>query len=234
MRRKAGPVIAALLLIVVIILILVVGKKIEAYIPSEEVQDLQEYFGVVAPEDVAIVWNQELVEEKGKCYDGTVYLDLGMVKDQLNDRFYWDENESLMRYTTADELITVYAGRSEYFIGNDVHKESYEIIKSEQGTIYVAIDFIMKYTDMGYAFCSNPNRILLTTDWEQAKGRTTIKKETQLRVKGGIKSPILAELEKGTEVVVIEPMEEWCKVQTTDGITGYVKNKALAGGGTKG
>ena len=60
MRKKAGPVVAALLLIVVIGLILVVGKKIEDYIPSEEVQDLDEYYGIEAPDDVAVVWNQEL------------------------------------------------------------------------------------------------------------------------------------------------------------------------------
>ena len=46
MRKKAGPVIAALLLIVVIGLILFIGKRIEKYIPSEEVQNLDEYFGI--------------------------------------------------------------------------------------------------------------------------------------------------------------------------------------------
>ena len=55
MRKKAGPVLAALSLIVVILLILVVGKKIEAYIPSEEVQELTEYFGTEHADDVAIV-----------------------------------------------------------------------------------------------------------------------------------------------------------------------------------
>ena len=54
MRKKAGPVIAALLLIVVIGLILIVGKKIEDYIPSEEVQDLDEYYGIERPDDVKI------------------------------------------------------------------------------------------------------------------------------------------------------------------------------------
>ena len=107
MRKKAGPVIAALLLIVVIGLILVVGKKIEDYIPSEEVQDLDEYYGIEEPDDVAVVWNQELSEIKGKCLEGNIYLDFDTVHDQLNNRFYWDENERLLRYTTAEDLVTV-------------------------------------------------------------------------------------------------------------------------------
>ena len=72
MRKKAGPVIAALLLIVVIGLILVIGRKIENYIPSEEVQDLNEYYGIESPDDVAIIRDQELTDIKGKCLDGSI------------------------------------------------------------------------------------------------------------------------------------------------------------------
>ena len=233
MRKKAGPVIAALLLIVVIGLILVVGKKIEQFIPSEEVQDLKEYFGIEEDNDVAIIQDQELTDIKGKCLDGTIYLDFRDVHDQLNSRFYWDGNENLLRYTTADELVTAYAGRSEYFVGNDVVKENYEIVKLEDDVVYVALDYVKKYTDLGYELYADPYRIVLTTDWKDACGRTTVTRDTQVRIKGGIKSPILSEVKKGSEVIVLEPMDAWCKVSTLDGIIGYVKNKALAGEGKK-
>ena len=225
--------IAAILLIVVIGLILVVGKKIENYIPSEEVQDLKEYFGINAMDDVAVIRDQELSDMKGKCLGGSIYLDFDTVHDELNSRFYWDKNEKLLRYTTADDLVTTYAGRSDYFIGNDVVNESYEIVKLEGDTVYVALDFVKQYTDLGYELYTDPYRIVLTTDWEHASGRTTISRDTELRVKGGIKSPILAELKKGTEVIVLEPMDDWCRVATVDGIIGYVKNKTLAGNGTQ-
>lgn len=231
MRKKAGPVIAALLLIVVIGLILIVGKKIEDYIPSEEVQDLDEYYGIERPDDVAVIWNQELSDIKGKCLEGNIYLDFDTVHDRFNSRFYWDDNEKLLRYTTAEELVTVYAGRNDYFVGNDVTKESFEIVKIEEDAVYVALDFVKKYTDLGYELYMDPYRIVLTTDWDHVSGRTTISRDTQLRVKGGIKSPILAELEKGTEVIVLESMDEWCKVATIDGLIGYVKNKKLTGEG---
>lgn len=231
MRKKTGPVIAALLLIVVIGLILFVGKKIEKYIPSEEVQDLDEYYGIEEPDDVAVVWNQELSNMKGKCLEGSIYLDYNTVHDYLNSRFYWDANERMLRYTTEEDLVTVYTGRNDYFVGNDVTKESYEIVKVQNDVVYVALDFVKKYTDLGYELYTDPYRIVLTTDWEDASGTTTIARDTQLRVKGGIKSPILAELEKGTEVIVLEPMDEWCRVSTLDGLIGYVKNKKLAGDG---
>ena len=231
MRKKAGPVIAALLLIVVIGLILVIGKKIEKFIPSEEVQDLEEYFGIEEPDDVAIIRNQELTELKGKCMDGKIYLDFDLVHAELNSRFYWDKNEQLLRYTTAEDLVTAYAGRKEYFVGNDVTREDYEIVKLRDDIVYVALDFVKKYTDLGYELYTDPYRIVLTTVWKGLCGTTTVSRDTELRVKGGIKSPILTELEKGTEVIVLESMEEWCKVSTVDGLIGYVKNKKLTGDG---
>ena len=231
MRKKAGPVVAALLLIVVIGLILVVGKRIENYIPSEEVQDLNEYFGINTPDDVAVIRDQELSDIKGKCFEGAVYLDLDTVRNELNSRFYWDDNELLLRYTTAEVLVTAYVGRKDYYIGNDVTRENYEIVKVVGDTVYVALDFVKKYTDLGYELYTDPYRIVLTTDWDHAHGRTTISRDTQLRVKGGIKSPVLTEVKKGSEVIVYESMDEWCKVSTIDGVIGYVKNKTLTGEG---
>lgn len=233
MRKKAGPVIAALLLIAVIVLILIIGKKIETYIPSDEEQDLTEYYALEEPEDVAIIQDQVLIDQKAKCFEGAVYVSLDMLKEDLNSRFYWDANEKLLRYTTAEQSVSAYAGENEYYIGNDVKKEDHPIVKTDGDAVYVALDFVQGYTDLFYEIYTEPYRIVLTSDWSRLAGTTTLKKDTQLRVKGGIKSPILAELEKGTTVSVLEVMETWSRVCTTDGIIGYVKNKTLTGGGTE-
>jgi len=230
MRKKAGPVIAALLLIIVIVLIFVVGRKIEQYIPSEEVEDLNTYYSITSADDVAIVLNQELIDQKAKSMDGSVYVTYDMLHE-LNSRFYWDDNEQLLRYTTADASVTAYAGQTDYYIGNDVTKGSSQIVKIDGDTVYVSLDFAKNYTDLAYELFPEPYRIVMTTDWSSIHGQTTIRKATQLRVKGGIKSPILAELDKGTEVSVLEAMDEWSKVGTADGIIGYVKNSKLVGGG---
>lgn len=230
MRKKAGPVIAALLLVIVIVLIFVVGRKIEQYIPSEEVEDLGTYYSISSPDDVAIILNRELTEQKAKLFDGVVYITYEMLHG-MNSRFYWDDNEQLLRYTTAEASVTAYAGQNDYYIGNDVTKGDSQIVRIEDSTVYVALDFAKNYTDLGYELYTDPYRIVMTTDWSNIPGQTTVKKDTQLRVKGGIKSPILAELAKDSTVIVLEAMDNWSKVSTTDGIIGYVKNSKLNGEG---
>lgn len=230
MRKKAGPVIAALLLVIVIVLIFVVGRKIEQYIPSEEVEDLGTYYSISSPDDVAIILNRELTEQKAKLFDGVVYITYEMLHG-MNSRFYWDDNEQLLRYTTAEASVTAYAGQNDYYIGNDVTKGDSQIVRIEDSTVYVALDFAKNYTDLGYELYTDPYRIVMTTDWSNIPGQTTVKKDTQLRVKGGIKSPILTELVKDSTVIVLEAMDNWSKVSTTDGIIGYVKNSKLNGEG---
>ena len=55
----------------------------------------------------------------------------------------------------------------------------------------------------------------------------TVKKNTQVRYHGGVKSPVLAELKKKDEVTIIESEENWKKIRTKEGVIGYVKNNAL-------
>ena len=64
----------------------------------------------------------------------------------------------------------------------------------------------------------NPSRVMIVTDW----GKTTVAKvrrDTQVRYQGGVKSPILTQISKGDEVTVIESEEHWKKVRTVDGLS---------------
>ena len=59
------------------------------------------------------------------------------------------------------------------------------------------------------------------------KEQSSVKKDAELRVKGGIKSPILRTVKKDETVTIVESGEKWTKVCTKDGYIGYVKNRQL-------
>ena len=48
-----------------------------------------------------------------------------------------------------------------------------------------------------------------------------------MRYQGGVKSDILTDVKAGDKVVILEEMENWSKVATSDGFLGYVENKRL-------
>lgn len=232
MKKKVIPFITVAVLIIVVILFMLLGNLIEKYTPSKERQDLSEYYSLNSDQEVAIIFNNEVIADKGRLINGVVYLDYQTVSKYINDRFFWDANENILRYTTSTDLISTNAESSDYTVTKDSVSFGHTIVKADASTAFIAIDFVKQYSDFSYEVFTEPNRVVITTAW----GDYTVasaKKDCELRYQGGIKSLILADVAKGSELTVLEPDETWTKVVTGDGIIGYVKSKNLSSTSTK-
>lgn len=218
MKRKVIPVLIGLLLIVLILAGAAGVFLFQRYSGSKEEADLNAYFGLNGSQEVAIVWNQELTEEKGLLQDERCYLKLDTVHEMLNERFYVDHNEKLLLYTLPEETVQIGIGEQT--------ADGYTAAVEQDGDVWLALDYVKQYSDFNYALYTEPNRVVLTTNWDTLQS-AELKKNTALRVRGGVKSEVLQNLEKGTKVTVLEEMENWDQVQTQDGYIGYVQKKHL-------
>ena len=61
MKDKIIPVVAVLSLIFIILVSIIVGKKIKQYVPNSEEQNLEEYFGITADDEIAIELNHSIM-----------------------------------------------------------------------------------------------------------------------------------------------------------------------------
>lgn len=102
---------------------------------------------------------------QGKLVNGEVYLSYETVRNYLNARFYWDPNENILRYTTANDLISVNAESSDYTVNKDTQSFGQTIVKADASTAYIAIDFVKQYSDFQYNYYTDPNRVVLTNAW---------------------------------------------------------------------
>ena len=121
--------------------------------------DANAYYGLETGEEVALVLNNEIKEEKGRLSEGRCYLPLDTVHAYLNDRFYADYNEGLLLYTTPDTIIRAEAGAN--------GEEGYIPAFLDGGTMYVALDYVKKYTNFSFTLYQEPNRAVLTTSWSE-------------------------------------------------------------------
>ena len=224
--KKFIPTIIAIVLIILVGGGLVASKYIEKYSYSSDKQDMNEYYGISSSDEVAIVLHNDKIDTKAKLIEGFVYLDFNSVQELLNDRFYVDTNENLFIYTTPTTIIKSVIGTNSYNIGGNQQDTPYTICLMKDDTLYVALDYVQQFTDFTYELFDNPSRIQLDTQWGERKV-ATIKKDTAVRYKGGVKSPILREVSKGEKVVILDEMETWTKVKTSDSMMGYVENKFL-------
>ena len=226
MKKKVIPILMAIALIIIIGGISFGGKVIEKYSYSKERADLNAYYNISDSKDAAIVLQNEIVEERARVLEGTWYLDLDTIHKYLNDRFYMDRNEDLLLYTLPDDIVKVVIGSSVKETEEGSEDLGYTIARYEGEKLYVAIDYVKQYTNFGYEVFTDPNRVQIDTQWEEMQV-ASIKKNTQVREKGGVKSPILTDVEKDDRVTVLEQMESWAKVKTADSVIGYVENKRL-------
>ena len=231
MKKKIIPVIAAAVLILVVILFMALGDFIEKYTPSNETEDLSSYYNLSSDTDIALIINNEVIDAKGRMINNIPYLSYEAVRSYLNPRFYWDSNENILRYATANDLISASAESNNYTVSKDTRTFDSTIVTSDASTAYLALDFVKQYSDFDYTLYTEPNRLVITTAW----GDYTVasaKKKSDIRYQGGIKSPILKEIEKNTQLTILESGEKWTKVSTEDGIIGYVRSKNLGSSST--
>lgn len=227
MRKKVMTVIVAVIFIVVVGLIAVCTALVQRYTPTKDRADLQAYYGLTDAQDMAIILNNQMTGQVCRYIDGHAYLSYEFVHDRLNQRFYWDSNENILRYTTPSDVISVNAGSSEYTVTKEANRENYTIVRVDGEDVYLAVDFVQKYTNLEFTLHENPNRLILTSEWGDIL-TASVKKNTAIREKGGIKSEIVADVLKQDTVTVIEQLDEWSRVCTKDGMIGYTQNKNLS------
>ena len=226
MKKKAAPVLAIVLLIVIVAGIGFLTRVIKKYTPSSEVMSSQEYFGLDHEGEAAIVAGSEILPYKGKILNEVAYVDYQAVKEVLNDYFYWDSENNTMLYTMPTDVVQIPAGSNSYTADGKTQSLNYNIALIDGTETYIALDFVKQYTDISYETFHDPDRIVINNEWGDMTV-ASIRKAGKVRNLGGIKSPILREVEKNEVVRILEPMEDWTKILTQDGYIGYIKNDRL-------
>lgn len=228
--KKVIPAIIAVILIILIGGVAFGRQLWEKYSYSDEQADLHEYFHIMKEEEVAMLLQDEIVEEKAVLADGVCYFDLDTVHTYFNSRFYVDRAEGLVLYTTPTSIIRTAIGSNVYDVDGQEINAGYRLtfsrVSGEDTIYYIAADYVKQYTNFSYELFEEPGRMQVYTQWGEQE-LADVKKDNAVRLLGGVKSPILTKVSKGDTVVVLERMETWCKVKTRDGYIGYIENKVL-------
>lgn len=221
----------AALVLVVLILIVLVGAAgvgsflINRYKPGTEYMAGNEYFNLTDENSVALIQNGELLEEQAVLIGGEPYAAYTYVESQLNSCFYWDEETKGILLTTSGGVQTLLPGDAA--IAKTPGGQP-AVQQESDGKVYISLDVVKEYTDLDYAYYSDPNRVVIRNEWDGVEQATVQSDTAQVRQKGGIKSLILADVQKGDTLLYLENLDNWCKVMTADGYTGYIQTEDIS------
>ena len=215
MNKKYKPVIAVAVLVILVAILGIVTHVVMKYIPSSEKMDLNEYYGEMADGEIALVIGTEKLEERGLVDGDRVYLPLDVVNPYLNQRYYWDSANQQILYATPSELTSASAS-----------SEAGDKVWVKDDKVYLNLTYVQEYTDLDAYITKDPYRIAIQYKFKNVK-TVTVKKNTSIRYRGGIKSAILTSVKKGTKLRLIEELENWDQVATEDGYIGYIDKKKV-------
>ena len=219
--------------IITIILLLVMGGVFfkvyyDHYMYTDERADLNEYYGVQDEDDFPIIYENLVSEMHARRFDGECYMDLETARSLLNNRFYYGTQDDTLIYCLPEEMYVARAGEKKWESDvNGVTEEDYAPVIKDGETVYVALPYLRKFTNFYYGVYEGPNRVVLRNEWGTEK-MATVRGSTNMRTLGGVKAPIIAAVEEGTDVLILDPLDDWTRIETADGYYGYVENKYLS------
>lgn len=215
MDKKYKSIIAVAVLVILVAILGIVTHVVMKYIPSSEKMDLNEYYGEMADGEIALVIGTEKLEERGLVDGDRVYLPLDVVNTYLNQRYYWDSANQQILYATPSELTSESAS-----------SEAGDKVWVKDDKVYLNLTYVQEYTDLDAYITKDPYRIAIQYKFKNVK-TVTVKKNTSIRYRGGIKSAVLTSVKKGTKLRLIEELENWDQVATDDGYIGYIDKKKV-------
>ena len=224
-KKKAAPVLVVLILIVLVGAAGVGSFLINRYKPGTEYMAGNEYFNLTDENSVALIQNGELLEEQAVLIGGEPYAAYTYVESQQNSCFYWDEETKGILLTTSGGVQTLLPGDAA--VAKTPGGQP-AVQQESDGKVYISLDVVKEYTDLDYAYYSNPNRVVIRNEWDGVEQATVQSDTAQVRQKGGIKSLILADVQKGDTLLYLENLDNWCKVMTADGYTGYIRTEDIS------
>ena len=199
-RRRVRNVCIALLVIFIVVIGLAGGTIYWIkYGPTKETYDLNKYFGITAKSQMGVTINNEVLDAQAITEGGTAYLSYNFVQDYISDRFYWDSNEHILLYTLPRDMVKAAADSKDYSVSDTVNSEDYTIVKTEGDTAYIALDFLQKYANFDYEVYKDPARVVITSKFGERQ-MAKVKDDSQVRILGGVKSPVLEEVKKGDKL----------------------------------
>ena len=208
---------AVLALVFIVAGIIIIPKVMEELAGSKETVTEYEIYQV-KDDEVALLYNYSLQKAKGIYKNGVIYVPLNWIRAILNDKFYYSDNEKLLIYTLPTEIV--------YANFDTVDNNSNPLLLEDGGKAYISMETVRAYTDIWTGeYTEGKIKKIYINDvygkYEEAK----LKSESILRIGDSKWTASIADITLGKDdkVTIIEKNNDWYRVATEGGLTGYIK-----------
>ncbi len=235
-RRLPGKRIAALLLLVAVLF-----GGISAYLyfaPTTKRMEAEEYFAwmigrqrgegevTLAEDEAAVVLQDQVASQVAIIHSGQIYLPYEMVRSNIFTRFYWDEPNSVMLYTTENDTWKIPLNSSTYTTKDGEGRYDSDIFYADARGMFINADFLAQYVNVETLDFAENKHVWVQYSWGK-KQMAEVAQNSAVRFGSGNKELIVATVKKGNLVYVLGESRSWKRILTPDGYIGWIPAKRL-------
>lgn len=143
MGKRKKVLISAAILAVVLIFVLT-GIAVYRYLAPSSTKTSPD-FGL-AENEIALLADGELLEEKGLVLDGESYVPADAASKYMDSRIYVDTGDKVLSYATTEGLIQANADETVYTLAKEKKEAESAILCTQNEELYVSLSFILEHT----------------------------------------------------------------------------------------
>ncbi len=254
-RRRKQNLVSYIALAVILIAVVVLGflgykwvktNIIDARKPSVVKANLTDYYRLSAdetdpdnkiaaaePNEYAIFLDDQLIGNRAVEKDGFIYVRMGIIRYNIDDRYRYDEKENAIAVTDTNSMYVAYVGEKSYTLDGNYYDTDYVVAIDYKEDIYVCMNFVDEISDSETSFFTDPNRVLIRYKlgrMEYCDAAGDDGDDIYMRVSGGTKANVVTSIKDGTKLRILKAIDEdWYFVVDDNCWFGYVSTTDVSG-----
>lgn len=171
---------------------------------------------------VLVIGNQRIGEGLVEPEEREIYLHVDPLKEHLDPRFFWDEEENTAVITTEDRIIHMESEKNTAKVNLEPMKLEFPLREIE-GELYLPMLFLSSYYGIEIEHHPKTDTVVIDRPEEHAAYQAEVtSSNAYLREGPHFRKPYLESLKKGSLLWVEQKKDGWNLVRSESGITGYL------------
>ncbi|MBU5439675.1 glycoside hydrolase [Tissierella sp. MSJ-40] len=189
--------------------------------PNNQVIALSDEIYLVIEDKVIGENNPVILEDK------IIYLSYDIIKEYIDPNLFYDEGEETIIFTNKEKVKRYKIDSNKASINN---KEFYitNLIKKIDNRVYIPLDIFINDYNIDISYFEDTKAVVLDYKDNHYLQGETILEGGHIRTDLDIKSPIiLKDILISTPLIVYAEYENWYRVRTYDGISGFIEKRYI-------
>lgn len=197
------------------------------YYPNKEHVEM-DYAGLKKP----IFYRGSMLAEEASGENVSLKLPLSFIKEKADPSILYESASDSVIITTKDKVIRMKTNALTAMVNEKPFTLQVPTAKTGDH-VYLPVEPIKTYYGLEVRESEETGVVLVhlqgeTVQWGKAAVGSSKDQTVPMRKDSSIKSPIIADLQPGEQVMIWSDREEWYSVQRKNGETGYARKKDIA------